>query len=384
MTQVSEITTFHLLPELWEGGLERGVIEQAIWLRARGLNPVVISAGGRWVGRLRDHDVTHIPMELNRRNPYKVLSCVSRLRKLIRHHDPKILSAHSRIPALVAHMATSKKTKGLHSPPLITNAQGYYEKHMVSRVIGRGDIVVAVSGAIRDHLSGKLGTDASRIRVIPRGTIGVDNSSVTDDECDALREKWRVYNNAPVVACVGRLSASKGWEDVIEASKYIPDPLPFFVFVGEAHPGRTRYRDHIVKLIAESGHEGNFIFAGHIDKMSAVYEIADVVAVPSRIPEPFGRVIMESIMSLTPFVTSDGSGISEFLNGDFREFTIPVKSPLLLAKHIVRMIEYADAYESLLGKLRSEILEKMTIDDEMSMTLDVYRELRPGVNWPSV
>jgi hypothetical protein len=68
MPERFSIRTLHVLPELKEGGLERGVVEKAVWLKEHGIDAVVVSAGGIWLDRLEKAGVRHhtLPVNLKR------------------------------------------------------------------------------------------------------------------------------------------------------------------------------------------------------------------------------------------------------------------------------------------------------------------------------
>ena len=63
------IRTLHILPELKEGGLERGVIEKVIWLHEHGVSSLVVSAGGLWQNRLIKAGIRHIVLPVHSKNP---------------------------------------------------------------------------------------------------------------------------------------------------------------------------------------------------------------------------------------------------------------------------------------------------------------------------
>jgi glycosyltransferase involved in cell wall biosynthesis len=65
------------------------------------------------------------------------------------------------------------------------------------------------------------------------------------------------------------------------------------------------------ELVREKGLEDKVIFTGDIQKPRDVFAAFDVTVVPSVLPEPFGRVVMESMAAGTPVIGSDCGGIPE-------------------------------------------------------------------------
>ena len=60
---------YQRFPELDEGGVERGVVEFSREMARRGIESIVISAGGRLVPRLESEGTKHVAMDVVSKNP---------------------------------------------------------------------------------------------------------------------------------------------------------------------------------------------------------------------------------------------------------------------------------------------------------------------------
>lgn len=372
MTASRKIRTLHVLPELKEGGLERGVVDKAIWLREHGIDADVVSAGGIWLDRLERAGVTHHTLPVNYKNPASILYCSSKLRRIIRDEDINLVSAHSRAPAWAAHLATWHGRT--HNPPLITVAQGYYEANPYSRVMCRGDRIIAVSSSIRDHMVEKLGADPDRIHVIPRGCSSDEFKADPKRDPAMLRSKWGVPPNAILIAGIGRLSRTKGWEDLIDAVGMMKEENVHCVLAGSLNRQRGRYFRLLEEKTESLGIGDRVRFIGHQEDMCGVYKAADIIAAPSRLPEPFGRVIIESLMSGCPVITTEGCGAAEYLGDDFRRFVVSVRSPALITERIREIISNREEVDRTIARLEKRIRNELTLDRQMESTLEVYEE----------
>ena len=63
------ITVVQMVPELNEGGVERGTVELASYLSGKGHRAIVISAGGRLVPMLDHQGSQHISWRVGRKTP---------------------------------------------------------------------------------------------------------------------------------------------------------------------------------------------------------------------------------------------------------------------------------------------------------------------------
>ncbi|MEJ2491681.1 MAG: glycosyltransferase [Desulfuromonadales bacterium] len=152
-----------LLPELNEGGVERGVVELNREFVKRGIESVVISAGGRQAPQIVADGGRHICLDVAAKNPLTAWQRVRLLRKQFDHLQPDVIHARSRVPAWLAYLANC------HQRPFVTTVHGFNSVNRYSRIMTRGDRVICVSGAIRDFVQEHYGVADERLRLIPRG-----------------------------------------------------------------------------------------------------------------------------------------------------------------------------------------------------------------------
>ena len=93
------------LPELNEGGVERGVVDLSRELVARGIESVVVSRGGRLAEAIEADGGRHLTLDVAGKNPLSAPARVLGLRALLRRVQPDLLHARSRVPAWLAFLA---------------------------------------------------------------------------------------------------------------------------------------------------------------------------------------------------------------------------------------------------------------------------------------
>jgi glycosyltransferase involved in cell wall biosynthesis len=78
-------------------------------------------------------------------------------------------------------------------------------------------------------------------------------------------------------------------------------------------------------------------FLGHVDTPIEIFHISDLAVLPSQWAEPFGRSIIESMMSGTPVIASRVGGIVEILSDEF-------SSGLFTARNIEDLTQTIEAH----------------------------------------
>ncbi len=148
----------------------------------------------------------------------------------------------------------------------------------------------------------------------------------------------------PLVLQVGRLEVKKAPEDTLSAVALLREEVPGLRvrFVGTSCT-RPDGADGRAFLAARARRLGVTVeFSDHVgrDSLTAQYADARVVVVPSR-HESFSMVAAEAIASGRPVVVSDGTGISEQLDGSgFRGTTLtPVGDVQAIARALRPWLE---------------------------------------------
>ena len=144
-------------------------------------------------------------------------------------------------------------------------------------------------------------------------------------------------NGRPLVGMFGRISPWKGQNIFLRAIARVPNVNA--VLAGGALFGEEEYEKQMMALARELGIEQRVTFAGHIDDVAALMAACDVVAHCSTAPEPFSRVIVESMFVGTPVIASDAGGAREIVkHGETGQLT-PMSDVNALAAAIQRYLD---------------------------------------------
>ena len=350
-----------LLPELNEGGVERGVVELNRELVKRGVESFVISVGGRLVEKIEKDGGEHIQFDVCSKNPLSAPMRVAGLKKILKKINPDIIHARSRVPAWLAYFA-----KG--NMPFVTTVHGFNSVNAYSAIMTKGDRVICVSNPIKEYIVKNYNMDEKKIRVIHRG---VDLESFDINKVDKafvknFKNKYNLQGRF-VVSSVGRITPLKDYETFIqavaEAKKVKPNVMG--LIVGGVRKDKEEYFRKLQALVQELGLGKNIVFTGSIAKIAEVYYVSDVVVSSSKKPESFGRSIVEAMAMNTPVIATAHGGALDIIKDGYGEL-FEVGDFKNLAQKIAKVQK---------KEYREYVIKNFSLDLMVEKTLKVYEEI---------
>ena len=350
-----------LLPALNEGGVERGTVELNREFVARGVESVVISAGGRLAPQIEQDGGRHITLDIRSKNPFTFPLRVMRLRRVLRELQPSIVHARSRIPAWLC-VAANRPLRF----PFVTTVHGISSVNPYSRVMTFGDHVICVSEVVASHIQKHYHTPGGRITVIQRGVdLRVfDPAKVDGAFVNGFRTTHGLAGKR-VLMSVGRVTRLKGFEDFIDAVQLVRKSRPDVagVIVGGAGAGKEDYLEELKQRVARLGLEGQVIFTGSQTRMAEIYALADVMVNCSPIMPNVQRTIVESLAMNTPVLATNQEGLNHLVRDGVNGFIINTHDPEDLAAKAVKAMELTRA------GIRATIPQEFTLEAMVESTL---------------
>ncbi len=355
-----------LLPELNEGGVERGTMELSRELVKLGHESIVISAGGKLQEQIEQDGGKHITFNLCSKNPFTAPSRIRKLRHLLKDLQPDILHARSRVPAWLTYLANKKS--GI---PFVTTVHGFNSVSAYSKIMSKGDKVICVSGAIQSYIQEHYQIAQEKISVIPRGIdLEKFNPENVDKEFMVDFKKKYTLNDKQIITTVGRITQLKDHQTFIRAIALLKknDSQIVGLIVGGVREDKQEYFHILESLVKELGLEDNIIFAGSQSNVAEIYALSDVVVSSSKKPESFGRSVAEALALNTPVVAANHGGVLDIIVEGKNGFFYPVGKSEALAKYIEKCspLEF-DGY--------SYIVENFSLKKMVQSTVAVYEDL---------
>jgi glycosyltransferase involved in cell wall biosynthesis len=354
------------LPELNEGGVERGVVELNRELVIKGYESVVISNGGKLENQISRDGGFHIKFDLCSKNIFTLFSRAKKLNKILKQINPDILHVRSRVPAWIVKFAN----KNLNIPIVSTvhgfNSVGYY-----SSIMTKSDAIICVSGAIKQYIQKHYNVEDEKITVIPRGIdLEVFNPKNIDQEFqNSFEMRFDLFDKF-IVSNVGRITQLKDYETFIKAIKIIKQTKPNVIglIVGGVRDDKRDYFNSLQSFVQKQDIEDQIVFAGSQKNIQDIYIISDVVVSSSKKPESFGRAVAEAISVNTAVVATNHGGVKDIIQEGVTGYFFELGDEKDLASKIIEASKLKfDGY--------SEISSKFSLQQMVDKTIDVYKKV---------
>lgn len=240
---------------------------------------------------------------------------------------------------------------------------GWLDACFKQRFLRRLDALVGVSdGILGIYRRSGLLEGVRRIETIH--TIPPLLASASPERAATARRAHRLEGR-PVVLYVGKLSPRKGTADLVAAAPLVVAAVPdaVFVVVGE---GATPLPE--APWLRRLGPLPNALVLG-------LYAAADVVAVPSIIPDSLSRVILEAMTAGRPVVATQVGGTPELVVDGVTGLLVKPHDPVGLAHALGRLLLDEPLRLRLGEQARRHVEGRFSVDLSVDRLLAPYREV---------
>ena len=183
-----------------------------------------------------------------------------------------------------------------------------------------------------------IGAEPDRVEVVP---YGVDADRFRPDPATraAVRTDLGVRDDQVLVFTAGRLVRKKGFEYLIDAMATLPDDVPAVLAIGGAGDLERELEDRAAKAAP-----GRVTLLGNLsqDQVARHLAAADIVVVPS-VQDDAGNVdglpnvVLESLASGTPLVTTAAGGIGSVVTHGETALIVPERNSTAIRAQIVAL-----------------------------------------------
>lgn len=184
---------------------------------------------------------------------------------------------------------------------------------------------------------------------------------------------WESRKNRRVLY-VGRLNETKGVDVLIEAMGHLPQNVELMI------AGDGYVMGDLKTLAAKYDNpRGRITFTGHLtdpEEVERAYRSADVLAVPSLWPEPFGIVGLEGMVNGLPVVASRVGGISEWLRDGQTGYLTHPGNPVDLAEKLQRLLSDDELRHTFGNRAWSDVRSRFSWDNHWNGFVDIVNMSR--------
>jgi glycosyltransferase involved in cell wall biosynthesis len=281
--------------------------------------------------------------------------CALQLVVLIKRKGIDVIHTNNTVRAVLITNLISRLT----GVPYIYHAHSALHDHPVQKRAAReADCLLANSEY--------TATTYTPAGVVPEKCAVIYNGIDTEEFLPAyksskLRTEFKVSKSDILVGLIGRLTPSKGQEELVKAAPKVAAAVPNvkFIFVGDdsIFDNNEGYADRLRRMIADRRMDNRFIFTGFRRDLKDIYAALDVVLMPSNAPEGLGMVAIEGMAMGRPVITSDAGALPE-VTKDGAGLCVPAGDYEALGEALIRVLTNPEMAETLsvLGRKKVEQL----------------------------
>ena len=216
----------------------------------------------------------------------------------------------------------------------------------------------------------------------------IDKSAVVHNAVDAdtfsapnggakFREELGIDKTITAVGLIGNIAERKGIDTFLDTARAVitenrlKDTEFLFLVAGKAV---SEYALGLRSRIDEWGLSDRIILLGFRSDIEEVISGLDICVLPST-AEPFGRVIIESMLLGTPVIGSRSGGIPEIIEEGESGLLVEPGDENDLAEKIRLLSSDRKLYDRLAKKGRRRAAERFSMKRHVDGVVDVYREM---------
>lgn len=301
---------------------------------------------------------------------------LARVSKLVDRDPPAIWHGHDYKSNLVGLLVNRQRIKRGHPPMrLVTTVHGWVHKtwktplyYFIDRqCLPRYEQVICVSRDLHD--------DCLRIGVPPERLSLIDNAIALDDyefgisQAEA-RAQLCFHPQRPLIAAVGRLSAEKAFDRLIDAVVALNRSG---TEVGLAIAGSGVEQDRLQERAVSSGLIDRIHLLGYFADPRLLYQAADLFVL-SSLREGLPNVVLEAMAMRKPVIATRIAGLPNIIQDGVNGRLIEPNNTEAIQNAIAELLAAPDQRTRLAEAGRQTIEDRYSFDKRMEKIKAVYEK----------
>ncbi len=244
------------------------------------------------------------------------------------HHNNSLHG--NRVSILAARLA------GL---PQVCHARMFTDCSWLDRQVGRSvDSFIYISHAVEQYYQ-SLGIPAAKGRVI-YNPVGAQAFEALTPRAEVRRELGLADDD--FIACnVGRIVPWKGQDVFLRAMAQVvkQQPRAKALIVGKSPPtpDATQFDAQLQQMVVDLNLQDHVVFTGFRRDIPSLMSACDVNVHSASEPEPFGRVIVEAMLSGAPVIATKAGGPLDIIDEERTGLLVPPQDAGAMADAILRL-----------------------------------------------
>lgn len=358
----------HVTTHFNVGGISNYILTLSKALKSKGAVVVVASGGGDLKAELDRYGVPHRELDIKTKFEFapKVFRSALRIARIARDEDIDIIHAHTRVSQVASLLASR-----LSGIPMVTTCHGYFKKRLRGIIDTWGVKVIAISDAVRAHLTDDLHVRSDRIALIYSGVdISIFSPGLQPGGAGEARSELGL-REGPVIGTIGRLSPVKGQRYLVEAMRDITAKVPGVqaIFLGSGDEEAPLKR--LAGGMMESGAVRFYASCPDTRKFLAAM---DVFVFPS-VKEGLGIALLEALASGKACVASSVGGIGNVIKDGHDGILVPPCDPKAISSAVLTLLGDDKARSRIGANGRAMVSERFTLDSMAENVMKMYGEI---------
>jgi len=322
------------------GAIERRIVEIAREQARRGHRVRVYSVGDTTDTSEVD-GVTYHFLKCRTRLPFRHLEFQYQVVRELKRRSDDVLHFHSQPEgAWMSQTVGARKVlsydffqfRGGRQTPLY---------HLYKRVLRSFDLLLPCSRYCLEESQSFWSFPASKLRILYNG---VNTQQFRPDPEAAARERGQLGIDGKVMLYVGRVCEQKGSDVLLRAARTLRERRRDVRLVIAGPVGQFGRNDDPHGWVARIEEVGG-LYLGPVEerRLNAIYNLADVFVMPTRVNEMFGMAAVEAQACGKPVVASDSGGLKEVVPSSCGA-RVPVGDSPRMADEVEKLMDDAELY----------------------------------------
>jgi glycosyltransferase involved in cell wall biosynthesis len=321
-----------------------------------------ITNGGDSLERLKEIpelNIQRINFSTGVKNILYIVKFYSDLKTYTIKNKIDIIHTHHRFPEMIAVKLSRKFNLNT-----VFSTHGFVRGNKKSSF--KSDKIISVSNSISKYLIEHFGVPRLKIQMLynPIELFTSEENNITT----RFKEENQIKPNQKVILYVGRFHTDKGYDTVIKSFNIISSRRNDLVLIMNG-----KFKNNM-KLVKSIKNKDALIFIEPQLSINYLYQVADVVVLPSR-SDSFPYVMLEAGIHKKPFIGGNTGGIAEFIEDGINGLLVDPENPQVLAEKIIYLLNNPQIGRTMGEKLYEKVNRLCDYNSYFSEVEKIYNSL---------
>ena len=182
-----------------------------------------------------------------------------------------------------------------------------------------------------------------------------------------------------MVSNVGRLDWWKGHDYFLQAMAEVIQAQPSVkaLIVGEPDSARRNqaYYQRLQKLVTELELSEHVIFTGFRADIPRIMAASDIVVHSASEPEPFGRVVVEAMLTGRPVIATAAGGVLDIIEDQVTGLLVPPKNAALMAQAVQQILQNPEQAKMMGQRAQQNARERFSVKQHVTAVQHIYERI---------